>query len=92
MAFLKGGITKLGLAQALDILNGGITYTYGSFALYQNYSITKKLVLSGKFEWWEFFNTKRQDSNLNIPPESDRRLFSGGSNTNRGFREGILDL
>ena len=26
---------------------------------------------------------------MNIPPESDR-LFSGGSNTNRGFREGIL--
>ena len=85
----SGGIVKLNIAKALDILKADITYNYGGLSLLQNLGITKDLVLSGKIEWIEFINTFRNNSELNIPPESDR-LFSGGATTNRGFREEYL--
>ncbi len=85
----SGGIIKFNAAKALDILKADITYNYGGVSYLQNLSFTKDLVLTGKIEWIEFINTFRTNSDLNIPPESDR-LFSGGATTNRGFREGIL--
>lgn len=84
-----GGIAKLNLAKAFEFLNGDFTYFFAGLALSHNFAFTERFVLAVRGEWNEFYNTFRVDSDLNIPPESDR-LFSGGATTNRGFREGIL--